>query len=194
MTPALFESDPALSPDGSQLAFTRSGVTDGIPKLWLAAGDASGAHAGAPSLGTVGSADAAPRWTREGTRLAFVSTASGTSQLYALVRTSGTVSPLGVSAGPNVSPAWNAAGTALAFSSARSGAPGLYQTDATTAGAVWLVRGSVGEPSWTTDGRIVFTTYETGTSRLRWVEASDPATIHEIDTGAGSAAHPAVVP
>ena len=193
-TPTIFETEPSLSANGAQLAYVRSTVTDGVPKLWVAAADGTNAHAAAPAFGTVGSADAAPHWTADGSRLAFVSTAAGTSQLYVYDRQSGTVSPLGVGAGPNVAPAWNAAGTALAFSSARSGAPGLYQTDTKATGAVWLARGSESEPAWTVDGRIVFTHYVDGIGRLRWLDPAEPSIVHDIDTGAASAAHPVVVP
>jgi Tol biopolymer transport system component len=189
-----FESEPSLSKDGSQLAFTRSSVTDGVPKLWVAAGDGSGARVAAATFGNAGSADAAPHWTPDGSRLAFVSTASGTSQLFLYQRSSGAVSPLAVGTGPNVAPAWNADGSTLAFASARPGAPGLYRVDAASASIAWLVRGSEGEPSWTADGRIVYTHSTDGIGRLRWVDPADPAVTHDIDTGTPSAAHPAVVP
>ncbi len=196
-TPGAQETEPALSRDGTRLAYVRSGTASlggAAPRLWTSAGDGSGAAAASASSGTAETVDGAPHWAPAGDRVVFMSTASGSAQLYVLVPQTGVVRALGVGAAPNVEPAWNAAGTAVAFRSERAGAAGLYQADGTTGAAVWLTRGGDGEPAWTADGRLVYTRYENGVGRLRWVDPAEPSVAYDISTGPGSAAHPAVVP
>jgi dipeptidyl aminopeptidase/acylaminoacyl peptidase len=75
-------SDPRVSPDGTHVAFTVR-VTDlaankGRTDLWLAATDGSWAR----RLTTADASDSQPRWVPDGTALYFVSTRSGSSQVW----------------------------------------------------------------------------------------------------------------
>ncbi|HKG95186.1 MAG TPA: hypothetical protein VKA84_24930 [Gemmatimonadaceae bacterium] len=196
-TPTFDENAPALSPNGQRLAYTRSDAAVGLPRLWLSDAGGAGAAAAATGITAAGAVDATPRWSPTGDRLLFVSTAAaGTAQLYVLPAAGGTASLLDVGPGPNVEPAWSADGGAVAFTSARQSGVGLYRaTVATPAAAVWLAAGQAGEAVWLPDGRLVYTDYGAGSvPRLRWIDPADPSAVHEIDTGSGAAAHPAVVP
>lgn len=77
-------SDPQISPDGTRIAYVRVSndiMTDRARRsIWLV--DARTGEQ-VPLAGGTGEADAfAPRWSPDGTRLAYVSTASGGAQLW----------------------------------------------------------------------------------------------------------------
>ena len=196
-TALLDENEPALSPSGQRLAYTVSDAS-GLPRLWLS--DASGANAAAAAatgLTAASRVDATPRWSPAGDRIAFASTGglAGTAQLYLLPAAGGAAALLDVGPGPNVEPAWRADGSAVAFTSGRAAGSGLYRASvaAPAGGAVWLASGQAGEAVWLADGRIIYTDYGGAAGpRLRWLDPADPSAVHDIDTGPGAAAHPAV--
>jgi dipeptidyl aminopeptidase/acylaminoacyl peptidase len=77
-------SDPQISPDGTRIAYVRVSndiMTDRARRsIWLV-DTRSGEQV--PLAGTAGEGDAfAPRWSPDGTRLAYVSTAGGAAQLW----------------------------------------------------------------------------------------------------------------
>lgn len=182
---AAAESSPSLSRATPRLAFTSN--ASGGDRLWTAAADGSGA---APLLPPSSDIHATPRWSPSGDRIVFLSTAGGTASLYLLTVATGAVVALPAGPGPNVDPAWNADGSAIIFFSARPGAPGLYQLPVGGGAAALLVPGeNLGQPTFLSDGRVVFTEFVGSTSRLRWVDPATPDILHDIATGAGSAAH-----
>ena len=75
-------TQPAISPDGSRIVFARSGfdiMKDRAQStLWIIDADGNNLR---PLL-TPGRSAGAPRWSRDGSRLAFVSTTNGTSQIF----------------------------------------------------------------------------------------------------------------
>lgn len=75
-------TDPQISPDGSQVVYVRNGfdvMTDRrVTDLWIAAADGS-LHR---PLTTGAASDASPRWSPDGERLLWVSSADGSNQLW----------------------------------------------------------------------------------------------------------------
>ncbi|HEX3786553.1 MAG TPA: serine hydrolase [Pseudonocardiaceae bacterium] len=105
---------PAISPDGNRIAYvlrTQDTAADRpVSSLWRV-----GTRAGDPVRLTRGTADSAPAWSPEGTRLAFLRAADGPAQLWLLPADGGepeelTTLPLG--AGRAV---WSPDGTRIAF-------------------------------------------------------------------------------
>ena len=105
---------PALSPDGSRIAFTlRTADRDAdrdTRALWQV--PASG---GTPTPLTQGTADSTPVWSPDGAQLAFLRAQDGPAQLWLLPAAGGearaiTTLPLGAGA-----PAWSPDGTRIAF-------------------------------------------------------------------------------
>jgi len=105
---------PALSPDGSQIVYVlRSQDTAAdkpVTRLWRV-----GATEGDPVQFTTGDADAAPAWSPDGTRIAFVRATDGPAQLWTLPAAGGeptrlTTLPLGAGA-----PVWSPDGAYIAF-------------------------------------------------------------------------------
>lgn len=105
---------PALSPDGTQIAYVlRTQDTDAdkpVTRLWRV-----GTRDGDPQQLTTGDADGAPAWSPDGTRIAFVRASDGPGQVWSMPAAGGeptqlTTLPLGAGA-----PVWSPDGTHLAF-------------------------------------------------------------------------------
>jgi hypothetical protein len=186
------EIEPALSTNGQRLAYISSG--SGSPRLWQSAGDATGAAA--VVTGATGpTIEAQPTWNRSGDQLAFTSTNSGNADVYLLNVGTGAVS--GVAGAntsqPEVEPSWAADGSALVFVANRATGNGMYRVRLADGAASPLLVGTVGQPTVLADGRIVYTLFQGGTTRLAWIDPAAPLVLHDIPTGSGAAAHPSAV-
>ncbi len=116
-------ADPQMAPDGSRVAFLRVAVNRQKEQyetsIWIAGTGAGGA---APQPFTAGPGDSSPRWSPDGTRLAFVRAAETEGrvqppQIYVMGMSGGepravTDIPRGAGA-----PAWAPDGKAIAFAS-----------------------------------------------------------------------------
>ena len=184
------ETTPALSPDGTKLAyaFLESDVT----KLYVASASGANPQRPAPTFGYDGSIETWPSWASS-SMLAFVSTNNGTADIFEL---QGSALPSLLAGGntAEVEPAWSPDGQTLAFVSNRTGSVEIFllrisggQPTQLTSGA-----GSKSQPAWTPDGRLVYVETVSGTTRLRWLDPQQPGTTNLIDTGTGAVGHPAV--
>src|SRR2546422_10190287 len=88
---AFNETQPALSPDGTEIAYLTD--SSGVPKLWLCAADGSGRRPLTAGFGFAGSVEAGPRWAPAGARVGVVSTAAGTAGLSIVAAARGTAAP-----------------------------------------------------------------------------------------------------
>jgi dipeptidyl aminopeptidase/acylaminoacyl peptidase len=111
-------ADPQVSPDGKQVAFVRVVVNEKSDdydyNLWLVPTEGSAA----PRQLTSGTRDQSPRWSPDGSRLAFARSAGGPAQLFVLSLSGGeaqAVTDLARGAG---GPMWSPDGKMIAFSSA----------------------------------------------------------------------------
>jgi len=96
-------AQPALSPDGSKLAFVQAVNEFGNTDIFLrnlTAGTTS-KIAGSPAN------DVFPSWSPDGSRIAFSSGRSGVSQIYTITPTGGSVTRISHSDIPAVSPVWS---------------------------------------------------------------------------------------
>ena len=197
---ATTEGDPAVAPGGGSIAFTQ--LIGGIPKLYRANGGAPVALTDPFSDGAI---DASPTWSPDGARLAFVSSQSGPVRLWALTLSSGALDTLPgrAATGADVEPAWSPDGGSIAFASSREGPTEIYVLRLSTGVAARLTTagGSQGQPAWLPDGRLVYTVFDSGTTRLRWVDpyfgprpigADTTQVLHEIP-GTIGAQHPAPI-
>lgn len=192
--------EPALSSDGQRLAFVRD--TAGARRLWWSAADGSAATPGATGAWD-GAVDGAPAWAPDGARLAYMSTRGGGAGVFVVTSTgttdAATTPAAALGAAPNhafatVEPAWSPDGRQLVVTSTRVGGGELFAVDLTTGTATQLTHsgGTVGQAAWLPDGRIVFTAFAAAESHLRWLDPRAPDALHDVPTGPGSAAHPAV--
>lgn len=143
-TPA--PSDPRTDP-GAQ----------GLPK------GAGGGAVGGPVAGIPGVGEA-PVAASSGTRVAFVSTRDGNTEIYTMDADGGDQQRLTNSVSADESPTWSPDGSRIAFASNRSGDYGIYTMRA-DGSDVRRIGGVDGEqalsPAWSPDGqRFAFVSYE----------------------------------
>lgn len=185
---AAAEWDAALSPDGTRIAYISD--VSGMPRLWLMAVDGSGAAPATAGHAHAGAVEASPRWSPDGTRVVFVSTTAGSADLYVLDVASGAIAPLVVSPHAEVEPSWSPDGAHVVFVSNRDGPARLYRVAVASGAIEPLTTGTDGQPAYLPDGRIVYTTWESGTPALRWLDPSNPGETHAIPLPAGAPERP----
>jgi len=117
LTRVLFVTDPQLSPDGRRIAFVVTSLSEErdeyLSNIWVV--DAAG---GAPRRFTAGPRrDTEPRWSPDGTRLAFLSERAPKDklQLYVMPADGGEPTKLTTLENGVTSVAWSPDGTRLAF-------------------------------------------------------------------------------
>jgi Tol biopolymer transport system component len=187
---------PALSPDGTMLAYLSGG--SGTPLVWTARIDGTQAQRFAPAnAGWSGAAEAHPVWSPTGDRIAYVSTRAGNASIYvgAVSGATGSAALLTHSpTGASVEPAWSPDGTQIVFTSNRDGPTDLYAVSVATGAVTRLTNlGSVGQATWLHDGRVVFTQWTAGLAGLAWLDPASPTAIHSLATR-GDAQHAAAFP
>jgi Tol biopolymer transport system component len=190
---AFNETQPALSPDGTKIAYLTD--SSGVPKLWLCAADGSGRRPLTAEFGFAGSVEASPSWAPGSDRLVFVSTAGGTAGLYVVAIAGGGPTPLVADANAAVEPAWRPDGSVVAFASDRAGVTNIFTVDVVTLQIRQLTTdtATAGQPAWLADGRLVYTSWKDGAPRLRWRDPAVPDSAVNIDLGAGALQHSAAV-
>ncbi|HST57718.1 MAG TPA: hypothetical protein VLK84_03450 [Longimicrobium sp.] len=192
-TAARSELSPALSPDGTRIAYTYD--VSGVARIWTANVNGTGAAAFTGGLGFAGSPETAPSWAPTGNRLAFVGTGQGTADIWDLTA-GGTASILAGGDSAEVDPAWNPAGTHVAFASTREGDPAIFlvRVSDRTITKLSTRAGGEAEPTWTADGRLVYVEFGAGsTTRLVWIDPAQPTMVHEIPVAGGNPRRPSVV-
>jgi len=185
------ETQPALSRDGASLAYAAN--PGGVPRIWIANGDGSGALALAPGFSIPAAIEASPAWAPSGTQLVFVSTTAGTADLFT-VQAGGQPDTLRAGGDAAVEPAWSPDGSRVVFASDSTGDGELFLLVIATGQLTRLTSrvGDDGEPAWLPDGRIVYTAFGGAAPRLRWLDPARPDTAFDIPTS-GDARRPAGV-
>ncbi|MCA9738630.1 MAG: S9 family peptidase [Gemmatimonadetes bacterium] len=133
-----YVQDPQISPDGRQVVYVRQFsdiMTDrNYTNLWIVAADGTGHR----PLTTGDVADASPRWSPDGSRLAFVSDREGSAQIWVRYMDSGQmVRVTSLQHGPE-GISWSPDGTQLAFTSlVERASTQIAQVPAPPDGATW---------------------------------------------------------
>ena len=142
---------PHVSPDGSRVAF--SGVTkDGWQILMYSL--ELGRLVSFPHFG---GDNYSPAWSSDGQNLAFSSSRTGNTEIYAVNSLGANVRRLTESKGPDVSPVWNPKTNAqIAWVSGRTGLPQIYTmaSDGTNVGRM-TDQGYAVSPSWSPNGQFL---------------------------------------
>jgi dipeptidyl aminopeptidase/acylaminoacyl peptidase len=188
------ESAPALSPEGDRLAYASDAT--GVIKVFTATASNGGAAQAAPGFGFGGSPETSPSWAPTGGRLAFVGTADGTADIYQLTP-GGQPQLLAGGAQAEVDPAWSLDGAYVAFTSTREGDPALFMVRVADGVVTRLTdrAGTEAEPTWTRDGRLVYTEFLAGSqTRLVWIDPAAPQTVNVIPVQGGFPRRPSAIP
>ena len=111
-----YPTDPQISPDGKRIVYVRNfadSITDRrYTNLWIVNADGSGQRA----LTTGNRGDSMPRWSPDGTRIAYLSDADGRAQIYVRWIDSGETARITTDEQSPGSIAWSPDGKMLAFS------------------------------------------------------------------------------
>ena len=116
-----------------------------------------------------------PKWSPDGTRIAYVSFESGDSAIYIQNITTGARQLLSARKGINGAPAWSPDGTKLAMALSYTGNPEIYVMDLASRAETRLTRSLAinTEPVWSPDGQSVyFTSDRSGRPQIYRVSAS----------------------
>jgi len=186
---------PALSPDGTKLAFTS--FAKGNPAIFILSTD-TGRRL--PFYNQVASMNATPDFTPDGKQLLYSSTASGWAQIYIanidgsnLRRISSTRS---LEVEPKVNPK---TGSDLAFVSGRSGPQQIYRMniDGTDVQRLTNGEGEASNPSWHPNGQIIAFSWTRGFATGNFnIFVMDVAsrTYNQLTQGAGRNENPSWAP
>lgn len=116
--PGKIAAAPSVSPDGSTLVFQSNHESTGIFPFRLYTLDLTTLQVEPIFHGTVGSDDG-PRWSPDGTKVAFSSSRTGVSAVYVADLSSGQLQQVTNDDGSDISPSWSPDGRKLVFQSDR---------------------------------------------------------------------------
>ncbi len=190
---------PALSPDGSKLAFIRQDET--FADLWVAGADGSAARplssnrgSGTPrSPNFVGRSLWAftPSWSPDGTQIAYL-TDRGTDNLTLWATSANNFNPrqistLAVGQGGIQRPAWSLQATDLAVAAYENGKFQIFLIKATggTPNRLTDLPDGAYDPSWSPDGKLIAFAAQRGNSSELWVMRSDGSGQAQLSGQAG---------
>jgi dipeptidyl aminopeptidase/acylaminoacyl peptidase len=149
---------PAVSPDGSKIAFTST--RDGNQEIYLM--DADGTHLARLTANAAN--DYGPAFSADGSKIAFTSVRDGNAELYT-VGTDGTgETRLTTSAAREDGPTFSPDGTRIAFASNRDGNPEIYVAAADGTNPVRLTTDPAADyaPDFAPDGSTIVFISERG--------------------------------
>ena len=114
-------TDPAWSPDGTQIAFASE--RDGNYEIYVMAADGSQQT----RLTRNSARDSSPKWSPDGTQIAFTSDRdAGNDEIYVMAADGSQPTRLTRNHDLDWTPAWSPDGTQIAFASERDGNSGIY--------------------------------------------------------------------
>ena len=172
------DGDPAVSPDGSRLAF--SSARTGNREIYVA-DTTTGELRRLTASRTLD--DRKPAWSPDGRRIVWQTGAAGRDADLFVMRADGLGKrPLAVAAGDDIDPAWSPDGTRIAFASNRSGGYDLWLVPSAGGEATPLLDlpGATRAPAWSPDGRQLAYSGTSGGGASIWILRLDPLATRRI--------------
>lgn len=142
---------PSWSPDGKTIAF--QSYRDGTWRIWTIQPDGSDLKA----ITSGPFDDREPQWSPDGREIAFSSDRSGNYDIWSVTLAGGAVRQITHDQANDFYPSWSPGGKEIAFVSTRPARPGVYAvTPSGEERLVAAVSGSVGAPSWSASGQLLY--------------------------------------
>jgi TolB protein len=182
-------ASPALSPDGSQIAF--AGSAKGNVDIYVM----NAAGGGVKRLTTTHALEASPDWSPTGRQILYTSDQTGTPQIW-VMDAEGTGARRVTFAGNwNDEAAWSPKGDRIAFACRNEGDFNICVMDFASGATVQLTsEGSNGHPAWSPDGeKIVYQSRRGSSTQIYTMDAADGAN-KKVLTEAGINMQPVWLP
>jgi TolB protein len=162
-------ASPALSPDGTQIAF--AGSAKGNVDIYLI-GAAGG---GLKRLTTTHALEASPDWSPTGRQIAYTSDQTGTPQIWIMDAEGTGARRLTFAGNWNDEVAWSPKGDRIAFACRNEGDFNICVMDVATGSTVQLTsEGSNGHPGWSPNGeKIVYQSRRGSSTQIYTMDAGD---------------------
>ncbi len=178
---------PALSPDGSAIAYVRHGSEE-VRGLYVAASDGQNEHRIVPASRNNISE---PTWSPDGSRIVFVHNRVGQGELFAVHPDgSNLVQVTHNDEGQDYAPSWSPDGARIAFGRNSGGLTDLYLVNADGSGLERVTDfqvssndAGVGGASWSPDGSEILFTKQAGSDRGPTVFSLDVSSLRTTSLG-----------
>jgi murein DD-endopeptidase MepM/ murein hydrolase activator NlpD len=191
----------ALAPDGAKA--TAPGVNGRIAFATNRDGGASEiyvmrADGGDPTrLTRFPGEDLEPRWSPDGTQVAFTSDRDGNFELYVMKADGTAPTRLTTSPGLDGQPSWSPDGARIAFTSERDGDAEIYVMNADGTGAANLTHSPAttdSTPAWSPDGSLIVFARDVGGGSDLYAMSADGSGLAVLVSGPGDDAEPTWAP
>jgi TolB protein len=161
-------ASPALSPDGTQIAFV--GSARGNPDIYVI----STAGSNLRRLTTTHALEASPDWSPTGRQILYTSDQTGTPQLWVMDAEGTGARRISYSGNWNDEGAWSPDGSKIAFSCRNEGDFNICVMDFATGNTVQITsEGANGHPGWSPNGeKIVYQSKRGGRTQIYTMDAN----------------------
>ncbi|NLF00806.1 MAG: hypothetical protein GX601_07495 [Anaerolineales bacterium] len=159
--------EPAISPDGSRIAFARSRLDMSGQDIWVMNVDGSDPHIIASMEHAIATC---PDWSPDGQQLAFYAAKDGHFRLFLVSADSGDLTELAWGGRNDMMPDWSPDGTQILFASDRDGQSDLYIMSPDGSNLQKLTDSLENEwrPRWSPDGKHIVFQGNQGTYGDNW--------------------------
>jgi hypothetical protein len=180
------DGQPAYSPDGTKIAFTRAPVSSLNPlsKIWTM--NSGGTGQAQLTLGTGN--DERPSYSPDGTMIAFSTNRNGNYEIYKIPAAGGTATRLTNNTASDRYPSWSPDNSAIAFASTQNSPGGqshIWTMAPDGSGASQIFAGTGDLPNYSKDQGETVRTFRSSLNVLGdgFVEATDDSTFVSIQSG-----------